>query len=94
MTQTRFSRLLLIVALALPLGACMSAAEQARQMREIEASDDAACRNAGMKPRTPAYAKCRENMSSQRQMAARIGLQNQIWSMEEMNRQQMFRPPM
>jgi hypothetical protein len=68
---------LLIVALTLPICACSTAAERAR---EVEASDDAACRDAGTKPGTPAYAKCREDMSNRRQMsqmAARIGLQNQ-----------------
>jgi hypothetical protein len=77
-----FSRLLLIVALTLPMGACLTAVEQAR---EIEAGDDAACRDAGTKPGTPAYAKCREDMSNRRnmsQMAARIGMQNQMWSLQ------------
>ena len=80
--QIHFSRMLLIVAAALPLGACMTAAEQARQ---IEVSDDAACRDAGTKRGTPAYAKCREDMSNRRHMsevAARIGMQNQIWSLQ------------
>jgi hypothetical protein len=73
-----FSRLLLIFALTLPMGACMTA-------REIEANDDAACRNAGTKPGTPDYAKCREDMSNRRhmsEMAARIGMQNQTWSLQ------------
>jgi hypothetical protein len=77
-----FSRLLLIVALTLPLGACLTAAEQAR---ELEASDDPACRDAGTKPGTPAYSQCREDMSNRRhmsQMAARIGMQNQTWSLQ------------
>jgi hypothetical protein len=89
--RMRFSRLLLIVAVTLPMGACLTAAEQAQ---EIAASDDAACRDAGTKPGTPAYAKCREDMSNRRnmsQMAARIGMQNQIWSQQEMMRQDMFR---
>jgi hypothetical protein len=73
-----FSRLLLIIALTLPMGACLTAAEQAR---ETEANDDAACRDAGTKPGTPAYAKCREDVANQRQMAARIGMQNQMWSL-------------
>ena len=80
--KIHFLRLPLIVAAALPLGACMTAAEQARQ---IEASDDAACRDAGTKRETPAYAKCREDMSNRRHMsevAARIGMQNQIWSLQ------------
>jgi hypothetical protein len=51
----------LIVAVTLPIGACLTAAEQAQ---EIAASDDAACRDAGTKPGTPAYAKCREDMSN------------------------------
>jgi hypothetical protein len=54
----RFSRLLLVIAAAFPLGACMTAAEQAR---EIEASDDAVCRHDGFKPGAPAYAKCRDD---------------------------------
>jgi hypothetical protein len=77
-----FSRLLLIVALTLPMGGCLTAAEQARQ---IEATDDAACRDAGTKRGTPAYAKCREDISNRRrmsEMAARIGMQNQIWSLQ------------
>ena len=63
-------------------GSCLTAAEQAQ---EIAASDDAACADAGTKPGTPAYAKCREDMSNRRQMsqtAARIGMQNQIWSLQ------------
>jgi hypothetical protein len=84
--EMRFARLLLIVAAMLPLGACMTAAEQAR---EIAASDDAACRNAGTKPGTPAYAKCREDMSNQRAMA-------RIAEDQAMQRQmrEMMRPPM
>jgi len=77
-----FSRLLLIVALTVPMGGCQTAAEQAR---EIEASDDAACRDAGTKRGTPAYAKCREDVSNRRHMsqfAARIGMQNQMWSLQ------------
>ena len=89
-----FSRLLLIVAATLPLGACMTAAEQAR---EIAASDDAACRSAGTKPGTPAYAKCREGKSNQRAMAQTVeaqAMQRQMWSMQQMNTQLMFRPRM
>lgn len=77
-----FSRILLIVTFTLPLGACLTAADQAR---EIEASDDATCRDTGTKPGTPAYAQCREDMSNRRQtsqMAARIGMQNQMWSLQ------------
>jgi hypothetical protein len=89
--KIHFSRLLLIVALTVPMAGCLTAAEQARQ---IEASDDAACRGAGMKRGTPAYAKCREDMSNRRhmsEMAARIGMQNQMWSMQQMNTQLMMR---
>jgi hypothetical protein len=85
-----FSRLLLIVAVTLPMGVCLTAEEQAR---ETAASDDAACRDAGTKPGTPAYAKCREDMSNRRhmsEMAMRIGMQNQIWSQQEMTRNQMM----
>jgi hypothetical protein len=56
------ARLLLIVLAALPLGACMTAAEQAR---EIAANDDAACRSAGLKPGTLDYAKCRQDRTRQ-----------------------------
>ena len=84
--EMHLSRLLLIVAAALPLGACMTAAEQAR---EIAVSDDAACRNAGTKPGTPAYAKCREAMSNQRAMG-------RIAEDQAMQRQmrEMMTPPM
>ena len=91
----RFSRLLLIMAAALPLSACFMTGEEIAA-REA-ANDDASCRTAGLKPGTPAYAKCREDMSNRRamsEMAARIGMQNDVWAMHEMNRQQMFRPPM
>jgi hypothetical protein len=87
---TMFSRLLFIVALTLPMSGCQTAAEHAE---EIAAHDDAACRDAGTKPETPAYAKCREDMSNRRQMsemASRIGMQNQIWSQQEMTRHQMM----
>ena len=62
----RFSRLLLIAAAALPLGACMTAEQVASA---IAANDDAACQCAGAQPGTTAYAKCREEKSSQRGMA-------------------------
>jgi hypothetical protein len=77
-----FSRLLLIVALMLPLGGCLTAAEQ---VQETDASDDAACRDAGTKPGTPAYAKCREDLSNRRstqQMASRVMMQNLTWSLQ------------
>jgi hypothetical protein len=86
-----FSRLLLVVAAALPLGACFMTAEQ------IAADDDAHCRSAGLKPGTPAYAKCREDITNRRamsDMAARIGMQNQMWSMQQMNTQMMMRQRM
>jgi len=76
--EMHFSRLLLIVAVAFPLGACMSAAE-------IAANDDAACRSAGAKPGTPAYVKCRENRSNQR-VAQREGersMQRMQWEMNQ-----------
>ncbi|MBO0754385.1 MAG: hypothetical protein J2P54_00870 [Bradyrhizobiaceae bacterium] len=76
------SRLSLIVALTLPMCACMNAAEREREMREVAASDDAGCRNAGTKPGTPAYAKCREDISNLRQMQSRIGMQNLQWSLQ------------
>jgi len=84
--EMHFSRLLLIAAATLPLGACMTAAEQAQ---EVAASDDAACRNAGTKPGAPAYAKCRETRSNQRAMARFAedqAMQRQMW--------EMMRPPM
>src|SRR5262245_46601180 len=85
----RFSRLLLIVAVALPLGACFHTLTP----EEVAAEDDAACRSAGLKPGTPPYAKCREDMKSRRAMsdtAARIGMQNQQWAMQDMNRSMMM----
>jgi hypothetical protein len=72
----RFSRILLIVAAALPLGACFVTAE------DFERHDDGVCRDMGLKPGTQAYSQCRQNVSSQRQMAARIGMQNQTWSLQ------------
>ena len=83
----RFSRILLIVAAALPLGACFMTAEQ------IAADDDAACRHDGLKRGTPAYAQCRETIKNRRAMSdmtARIGMQNQIWSMQQMNTSMMM----
>ena len=78
-----FSRLLLIVAAALPLGACMTAAEQQAQ---VAANDDAACRSAGTKPGTPAYAQCRELRSNQRivaQREAEHAMQRQSYMMQQ-----------
>jgi hypothetical protein len=85
-----FSRFLLVVAVTFSLGGCLTAEEQAQK---IAASDDAACRDAGTKPGTPPYAQCREDMSNRRhmsEMAARIGMQNQIWSQQEMMTNQMM----
>ena len=67
----RFSRLLLVVAVALPLSACITTAEQ------LAADDDAACRHAGLKPGTPAYAKCREDRAGQRNMLQAAAMRNQ-----------------
>jgi hypothetical protein len=88
--ETHFSRLLLIVAAALPLGACFLTAEQ------IAANDDAACRSAGLKPGTPAYVKCREDRSNLRfaQNMEAQAMQRQMWSMQQMNTQLMMRPRM
>jgi hypothetical protein len=95
--ETHFPRLLLIVvAAALPLGACMTAAEQ--QARAIAADDDAACRSAGAKPGTPAYVDCRGDRSNQQAIAqteADLSMQRMTWEMNQMNAQQwMFRPRM
>jgi hypothetical protein len=88
--KTHFSRLLLIVAAALPLGACFLTAEQ------IAANDDAACRSAGLKSGTPAYAECREDRSRMRfaQDIEAQAMQRQMWSMQQMNMQLMMRPRM
>jgi hypothetical protein len=77
--ETDFARLLLIVAVALPLGACMSASE-------IAASDDAACRSTGAKPGTPAYVKCLEDRKNQRRVAQIEGqrsMQRMQWEMQQ-----------
>jgi hypothetical protein len=88
--KTHFTRLLLVVAAALPLGACFLSAEQ------IAANDDAACRSAGLKPGTPAYVKCREDRSRMRvaQNMEAQAMQRQMWSMQQMNTQLMMRPRM
>jgi hypothetical protein len=81
-----FSRLLLIVAAALPLGACMTAAERQAQVQAIAASDDAACRSTGAKPGTPAYAQCREQRSNHRAIAQREAdrsMQRMMWNMNQ-----------
>jgi hypothetical protein len=93
--EIHFSRLLLIVAAALPLGACMTAAEQQAQAREIAASDDAACRSAGAKPGTPAYAKCLEDRKNHRVIAqteADRSMQRQMWMMNQSATQSFMRP--
>jgi hypothetical protein len=71
------SRILFVVAVALPLAACLTATAE-----DFERHDDGVCRDQGLKPGTPAYADCRQSVSSQRQMAARIGMQNQVWSLQ------------
>ena len=85
-----FSRLLLVVAAALPLGACLMTAEQ------IAANDHAACRSAGLKPGTPAYVKCREDRSRMRfaQNVEAQAMQRQMWWMNQQNTQLMMRPRM
>jgi hypothetical protein len=93
--ETYFSRLLLIVAAALPLGACMTAAEQQAQARAIAANDDAACHSAGAKPGTPVYVQCREGRSNQRaiaQIEADRSMQRSMWWMNRQATQSMFRP--
>jgi hypothetical protein len=82
-----FPRLLLVVAAALPLSACFLTAEQ------IAANDDAACRSAGLKPRTPAYIKCREDRARLRvsQIEADHAAQRMFRSMQQANTQFMMR---
>jgi hypothetical protein len=83
----QFLRLLLVVAAALPLSACFLTAEQ------IAANDDAACRSVGLKPGTPAYAKCREDRSNMRfaQDIEAQAMQRQMWTMQQANTQMMMR---
>lgn len=87
--EAHFSRLLLIVAVALPLGACMSASE-------IADSDDAACRSTGAKPGTPAYVKCRENRKKERAAMAQTegerGQQRMMWEMHQSTMRQIMTP--
>jgi hypothetical protein len=85
--QKHFSRLPLIVAAALPLGACFLTPEQ------IAANDDAACRSAGLKPGTPAYVKCREDRSNLRgaQNIEAQAMQREMWTLQQMNTQMMMR---
>ncbi|HTG08305.1 MAG TPA: hypothetical protein VK635_30195 [Bradyrhizobium sp.] len=80
--EMHFSRLLLIVAAALPLGACFTTAEQ------IAANDDAACRSAGLKPGTPAYVQCLDDNRRMR-LSQEAAMQQQMWAMEQSNRQLM-----
>jgi len=77
-----FSRLVLIVAAALPLGACFTSAEQ------IAASDDAACRSVGLKPGTPAYVHCLDDNRRMR-LSQEATMQQQMWAMQQSNRQLM-----
>jgi hypothetical protein len=79
-----FSRLLVIVAVALPLSACFTTAEQ------IAADDDAACRSAGLKPGTPAYAKCREDRTGNRNMQQMISSLNQANQLQMQQQQTMM----
>jgi hypothetical protein len=78
----RFSRLLLVVAAALPLSACFTTAEQ------IAADDDAACRSAGLKRGTPAYVQCRDDRTRMR-VSQQAAMQQQMWAMDRMNQQMM-----
>jgi hypothetical protein len=78
--KTHSSGLLtIVVAGALALGGCMSAAE-------IADGDDAACRNTGAKWGTPAFAKCLENRKEQRRIAQIEGdraMQRMQWNMQQ-----------
>jgi hypothetical protein len=87
----RFSRLVLIVVAALPLGVCFMTAEEVAADNAVR--DDAACRHDGLKSGTPAYAKCREDIKNRRamqDMAMRIGMQNQQWTMQQMSTRAMM----
>lgn len=84
---THISRLLLIVvAVTLPLAACMTSGEQ---QAAIAANDDAACRSVGAKPGTPAYDQCLENRSNQRAVAQREADRSMQRSMYMMNQSAM-----
>ena len=95
--EMHFSRLLLIVAAALPLGACMTTADQQARAQAIAADDDAFCRGGGAKPGTPAYAQCRQTRSDQRaisEIEARHAMQRQMWMMHERMTQSAMRHPL
>jgi hypothetical protein len=77
--KTHSLTLLLAAAVALPLSACMSAAD-------IAASDDAACRSTGAKPGTPAFAKCLEDRRERRRIAQienDRSMQRMQWNMQQ-----------
>jgi|KBSSwiStaDraftv2_1062776.scaffolds.fasta_scaffold123556_3 hypothetical protein len=77
--KTHSLKLLLAAAVALPLSACMSAAD-------IAASDDAACRSTGAKPGTPAFAKCLEDRRERRRIAQienDRSMQRMQWNMQQ-----------
>jgi hypothetical protein len=76
--KTRFS-LLLLATVALPLSACMSAAD-------IAASDDTACRSTGAKSGTPAFVKCLEDRRERRRIAQvenDRSMQRMQWNMQQ-----------
>ncbi len=55
------------------IGACLTATAE-----DFERHDDGVCRDMGLKRGTQAYADGRQSVSSQRQMAARISMQNKM----------------
>jgi hypothetical protein len=81
----RFSPLLVIMAIAIPLSACVTA-------EQIAANDDATCRSAGLKPDTPAYTKCREDKTRQasQQMFSALNQANQL-QMQQQQTMMMMR---
>ena len=60
---------------------------------QIAANDDAACRHAGLKPGTPAYAKCRDDRSRMRfaQNIEAQAMQRQMYIMNQSATQSFMR---
>jgi len=68
----------LLILTALLLAGCTSAETEAQAKAEVEARDDASCKNHGYQPGTLKYDDCRARIDEQRQLADRDALAGRL----------------
>jgi hypothetical protein len=67
-----------LILTSLLLAGCASAESEAQAKAEVDARDDASCRNHGYEPGTLGYDECRARIAEQRELADRSALAGRL----------------